>query len=119
MLFRSVVTVSESEITPATVNDEAFSERLDKVAVATLGASHVVVSQPVMGSEDVGLFSLNNTIPAMMFRLGASDPDKLDAAVKAGKSLPGPHSPLFAPVYEPTIRTGVTTMTAMALDILK
>ena len=114
-----VVTVSESEITPATVNDEAFSERLDKVAVATLGASHVVVSQPVMGSEDVGLFSLNNTIPAMMFRLGASDPDKLDAAVKAGKSLPGPHSPLFAPVYEPTIRTGVTTMTAMALDILK
>jgi amidohydrolase len=114
-----VVTVSQSEITPATINDPAFAERLRKVADASLGAPHVVVSDAVMGSEDVGLFSLDGTIPAVMFRLGASDPDKLAAAFKAGKTLPGPHSPLFAPVYEPTIRTGVTELTAMALDILK
>ena len=72
-----------------------------------------------MGSEDVGLFSLSGTIPAVMFRLGASDPAKLAESIKSGVQLPGPHSPLFAPVYEPTIRTGVTELTAMALDILK
>jgi hippurate hydrolase len=54
-----------------------------------------------------------------MFRLGASDPAKLAESLRTGVSLPGPHSPLFAPVYEPTIRTGVTALTDMALDILK
>jgi amidohydrolase len=114
-----VVTVSQTEITPATLNDPAFAERLRTIAIATLGAQHVTTPAAVMGSEDVGLFSLNGTIPAVMFRLGASDPAKLAESLKSGVSLPGPHSPLFAPVYEPTIRTGVTAMTAMALDILR
>jgi amidohydrolase len=114
-----VVTVSKSEITPATINDPAFAERLRGVATVVLGAPHVVTVTPVMGSEDVGLFSLDGTIPAVMFRLGASDPGKLAESIKAGTTLPGPHSPLFAPVYEPTIRTGVTALTAMALDVLK
>jgi len=114
-----IVTVSQSEITPATINDTAFAEHLSKVAVATLGAQHVVTVAPVMGSEDVGLFSLNGTIPAVMFRLGATDPGKLTDSLKTGKQIPGPHSPLFAPVYEPTIRTGVTALTAMALDVLR
>jgi amidohydrolase len=113
------VTVSQSEITPATINDPAFAERLAKVAAATLGAGHVVPAKAVMGSEDVGLFSLNGTIPAVMFRLGATDPATLADSLKSGKQLPGPHSPLFAPVYEPTIRTGVTALTAMALDVLR
>jgi amidohydrolase len=114
-----VVTVSKSEITPATINDPAFAERLRGVAAAALGKEHVVTVTPVMGSEDVGLFSLDGTIPAVMFRLGASDPGKLAESIRAGTTLPGPHSPLFAPVYEPTIRTGVTALTAMALDVLK
>ena len=114
-----VVTVSKSEITPATINDPAFAERLRGVAAAALGKEHVVTVTPVMGSEDVGLFSLDGAIPAVMFRLGASDPGKLAESIKAGTTLPGPHSPLFAPVYEPTIRTGVTALTAMALDVLK
>ena len=114
-----VVTVSQTEITPATINDPVFAERLRKVAVATLGAAHVSTSDPIMGSEDVGLFSLNGAIPDVMFRLGASDPAKLAESRKTGVQLPGPHSPLFAPVYEPAIRTGVTALTAMALDVLR
>ncbi|WP_263354455.1 amidohydrolase [Acidicapsa acidisoli] len=114
-----IVNVSKTEIAPATINDPAFAERLRKVAIATLGAQHVAVGESVMGSEDVGLFSLNGTIPAVMFRLGASDPGKLAESMKTGVSLPSLHSPLFAPVYEPTIRTGVTSLTAMALDVLK
>lgn len=114
-----IVNVSQTEITPATLNDPAFAERLRKIAFVTLGESHVQVGDSVMGSEDVGLFSMNGSIPAVMFRLGASDPDKLAESLKTGKQLPGPHSPLFAPVYEPTIRTGVTALTAMAMDVLK
>jgi amidohydrolase len=114
-----VVTVSQTEITPATINDPAFAEHLRKIAIATLGAEHVSTSDPIMGSEDVGLFSLSDTIPGAMFRLGASDPAKLAESRKTGVQLPGPHSPLFAPVYEPAIRTGVTALTAMALDVLR
>ena len=114
-----IVTVSQTEITPATYNDPAFAERLRAIAVASLGADHVETSDSVMGSEDVGLFTLGGNIPGVMFRLGAADPVKLAHAKETGVPLPGPHSPLFAPVYAPTITTGVTAMTAMALDLLK
>ncbi|MGA8088949.1 MAG: amidohydrolase [Terracidiphilus sp.] len=114
-----IVTVSATEITPVEANDPTLTERMRKVAISTLGADHVDPADSVMGSEDVGLFSLDGKIPAMMFRLGAADPTKLAHAVEIGVPLPGPHSPLFAPVYAPTIQTGVTAMTAMALDLLK
>ena len=114
-----VVTVSETEITPATYNDPALAERLRKIAVTALGPDHVHAAESVMGSEDVGLFTLGGKIPGVMFWLGAADPEKLAHARETGVPLPGPHSPLFAPVYAPTITTGVTAMTAMALDLLK
>ena len=114
-----VITVSPSEIAPVESNDPALTERMRKVAVATLGAEHVDEANSIMGSEDVGLFSLDGKIPAMMFRLGAADPAKLAHAREVGVALPGPHSSLFAPVYEPTIATGITAMTAMAMNLLQ
>jgi hypothetical protein len=42
----------------------------------------------------------------------------LEESKKSGVPLPGLHSALFAPVYAPAITTGVTAMTAMALDLL-
>jgi metal-dependent amidase/aminoacylase/carboxypeptidase family protein len=72
-----------------------------------------------MGSEDVGYFGLDGKIPLTIFYLGAADPEKLAASKKSGVPLPSPHSALFAPVYDPAIRTGVTAMTAMAMDLLQ
>jgi amidohydrolase len=111
--------VKLGEGTSATINDPALAERLRTVAVAALGSDRVVAAESVMGSEDVGLFSLDNKIPAVMFRLGAVDPEKLAESKKNGVPLPGLHSALFAPIYAPTITAGVTAMTAMALDLLK
>lgn len=114
-----VVTVSKTEMAPVNLNDPALAERLRKVAVETLGADHVDPAESIMGSEDVGLFSLDNKIPELMYWLGAVEPDKLAQAKADGKTLPGPHSPFFAPVYQPTIATGVTAMTAMAMNLLQ
>jgi hippurate hydrolase len=114
-----IVIVSQTEITPATYNDAPLAERLRKVAVATLGSNQVEDAESLMGSEDVGLFALDNKIPAVMFNVGVAEPDKLAHAKETGVPLPGPHSPLFAPVYAPAITTGVTAMTAMALDLLR
>ena len=112
-------TVTITESTPATFCDPALAERLRTAATAALGKDRVLEAHAVMGSEDVGLFSLDGKIPAVMYWLGAADPTKLAESLKSGVPLPSLHSALFAPVYEPAIRTGVTAMTAMALDMLK
>ena len=112
-------TVTITESTPATFCDPALAERLRAAATAALGKDRVLEARAVMGSEDVGLFSLDGKIPAVMYWLGAADANKLEESLKSGVPLPSLHSPLFTPVYEPAIKTGVTTMTAMALDLLK
>ncbi len=112
-------TVTLGESAPATFNDPALAERLRASASAALGNDRVIEARAVMGSEDVGLFALDGKIPAAMYWLGAADPAKLDESRKSGVPLPSLHSALFAPVYAAAIPTGVTAMTAMALDLLK
>jgi hippurate hydrolase len=112
-------TVTLGESTPATINDAALAERLRTSASAALGKDRVLEARAVMGSEDVGLFSLDGKIPAAMYWLGAADPAKLEESHKTGVPLPSLHSALFAPVYAAAIPSGVTAMTAMALDLLK
>jgi amidohydrolase len=114
-----IVTVLEDESTPATINDVALAARLQKIFAAKLGAGNVIDRQPIMGSEDFGIFSLDHKIPAVIFWLGAYDPAKVAESEKSGVALPSPHSPLFAPLPEPTLRTGVTTMTDAAMALLQ
>jgi hippurate hydrolase len=112
-----LVTLGES--TPATLNDPLLTERLRNVAASALGRDRVLEARSVMGSEDVGQFAQGGKIPAMMYWLGAADPQKLKESEKSGIPLPGLHSALFAPQYEPAIQGGVTALSAMALDLLK
>ena len=112
-------TVTVIESTPVTFNDPALAERLRASAMAALGKDHVVEARAIMASEDVDLFSLDGQIPAVMYWLGAADAGKLEESRKSGVPLPGLHSALFAPVYAPAIKSGVTAMTAMTLDLLK
>lgn len=112
-------TITIPEETGPTINDAALEERMHKVAVEAIGPERVLPAIAVMGSEDVGYFSLNGTIPFLIFRLGAADPEKLKESKATGTPLPNIHSALFAPVYQPAIRTGVTVMTAMAVSLLQ
>jgi hippurate hydrolase len=114
-----IVKVSETEITSATYNDPQLMERLAGVFKTALGPENVVKTSPVMGSEDFGYLSLDQKIPSVIFWLGAVDPVKVKESQERGIPLPSLHSPLFAPVPEPTLRTGVKTMTAAVLDLMK
>jgi hippurate hydrolase len=111
--------VTVEETTVPTINDVALTERVRKSTERALGSGNVDKGIPVMGSEDVGYFSLDGQIPFVFFWLGAAEPEKLAAAKRSGVALPSNHSALFAPVYDPTIRTGVTAMTAAAMDLLQ
>ena len=50
--------------------------------------------------------------------IGVYDPKRVEAAKAGGPPLPNNHSPLFAPVPEPTIRTGVEAMTLAVMNVL-
>jgi len=115
-----IVKVSETEITPATYNDPALTERLTSAFTKTLGVENVVQWPQIMGSEDFGRFGLEgHQIPTVLFWVGAADPAKIAESKRTGKLLPGAHSPLFAPLPEPTIRTGVKAMTSAVLELMK
>ena len=115
-----IVESTGTEYTPPLYNDPKLTERLAGVFRKTLGAQNVVESPPAMASEDFGRFGLEDRqIPVCMFTLGAADPGKFAESQKRGKPLPGLHSSLFAPLPEPTVRTGVKAMSAAVLDLMQ
>ena len=112
-------TVKVSEGTGSTYNDPQLTERLAGAFRQALGDENVVQMPPIMASEDFGNFSLDHKIPTTIFWLGASDPAKVKQSRETGVALPGLHSALFAPVPEPTLRTGVKAMTSAVLELMK
>ena len=114
-----VVTVKEEEFTPATYNDPALTRRLRATFTSWLGADNVLSIDPEMGGEDFGQFGRTlDKVPVCLFRIGAVDPAKVAESRRSGIPLPSLHSSKFAPLPEPTIKTGITAMTAAALDLL-
>lgn len=112
-----VVRVSEG--VSATYNDPALAARLKVALAAALGSENVLEGRPVMGSEDFGLFGLENRrIPTFLMWLGAVDPRKIAESRRTGQPLPSLHSSLFAPLPEPSIRAGVVATTALVLELM-
>ncbi len=105
--------------TPATLNDPALTARLVKVFQMNFGEENVIEMPPNMVGEDFSRFGLQDKkVPICMFWLGAVDPEKIKAAEANGTALPSLHSPNFAPLPEPTIKTGIQAMSAAALELL-
>jgi amidohydrolase len=113
-----IVTVSKTERGDATYNDPALTARMAGVWEKAFGKEKVVQIPPEMVSEDVGYFGLDREIPLLDFRIGAVDPALMREHESTGKPLPPLHSAEFAPLPEPTIRTGVKAMTLAVLDLM-
>ncbi len=113
------ITVHDDESTPVTFNDPALSAKVRATLEQTLGATNVFTDPPAMGSEDVGVFGIEAKVPSVYFWLGAMYPDRFAAATSAGKLLPGPHTSHFEPDPEPTLATGVKSLTAVAISLLQ
>jgi amidohydrolase len=103
---------------PAVVNDEAACAR---TRPALQSVSPMIVDPgPVTGSEDVGLLADAAGAPCVYWLLGGADPAGFEGATTIGeiaarsKALPSNHSPMFAPVIEPTLSAGIGALTAAA-----
>jgi hippurate hydrolase len=105
---------------PALVNDPAAVARTRPALEALVGADRVFDPGLVTASEDVGLLASAADVPCVFWLLGGSDPAQFAGASSAEQiaarmaELPSNHSPLFAPVIEPTLSTGVSALVAAA-----
>jgi amidohydrolase len=116
-----IVQVEKDQYTPATYNNPELTKRVSGALKAAIGADNVIAKDPTMGGEDFSEYSLpDHSIPAFMFNVGAVDPAKVAESKKPGAApLPSLHSSKFAPVPEPTIRTGLIGMVSAVLDLMK
>ncbi len=114
-----IVQLEDSEFTPSTYNQPALARRLNAVFRDRLGTNQVPARSPGMGGEDFSEFGRTaDRIPICLFWLGAVDPGLVASSQAEGRALPSLHSSRFAPLPEPTIKTGVLAMTAAVLDLL-
>ncbi|WP_141732354.1 amidohydrolase [Oligoflexus tunisiensis] len=112
-----VVTVQD-EFTPSVYNNPELTQRIVAVAKNIVGEAHVKDMPPTMGGEDFGQYGrVDPKIPSLIYWLGSVDPETHKKTLAAGKKLPSLHSAQFAPLPEPTIKTGVKMMTAAALEL--
>lgn len=102
----------------ATVNDAALVERTEAVLKAAF-VSQVRRMPPITPSEDFAEFGAAG-VPSMFFLVGVLDPKDVAASRQpGGKPLAGNHSPFFAPVPEPSIKTAVKAMSLAVLSALQ
>jgi amidohydrolase len=113
-----LVVVNAKEASEVVFNDPAMAARIKSALRRAIGESNVVPGEPSSASEDFGVFGHVAGVPSMMLRVGAIEPSEFAAAKAAGKTPPGPHSPLFAPDRDRTIRTGVAAFTVSVLELL-
>jgi hippurate hydrolase len=110
--------VEKYESTSAVYNDPVLTQHLAGTLESVLGKGSVVTEEPIMTSEDYSYF-VEQGVPSFYFTLGVADAQKLAAALSAGRQLPSNHSPLFAPVADPSIKVGITAEVTILRDLLK
>jgi hippurate hydrolase len=102
----------------AVINDESLAARSGAVLKAAFGDKARLMHQPGSASEDYSEFVAAG-VPSFYFSIGGLDPKAWSEAMTAKKPVPGNHSPEFAPIPEPSIRTGAEAMSLLLLDVLQ
>jgi amidohydrolase len=97
---------------PLNVNDAKASARVVDAFRRHFPAERVRQTGPAPASEDFGSFGTEWHAPSVFWFVGGTDPDTYAKAKESGRinELPVNHSPKFAPVIHPTLRTGVETL---------
>ena len=112
------VKIRPDEFTPALMNDPALTQKTVALFKDVLGADKVKARPPMMGGEDFSRYG-RDRVPICLYWLGTIAPERVAESEKEGAPpLPSLHSDRFAPVPEPTIKTGVRTMSLAVLNLM-
>ncbi len=101
----------------AVINDATLAERTGTVFAQAFGSDAERQSEPSAASEDYSAF-IAAGVPSLYFSIGGLDPQWLQQAKQKGERIPVNHSPDFAPVPQPSIRTGVEAMTLAVMNAM-
>ena len=102
----------------AIVNSTELVNKTEVVFKEVFGADKAKRMPAMTASEDFSLYA-NEGVPSMFFFTGVYDPKDVAAAeAPDGKPIAFNHSPFYAPVPEPSIKTGAQAMTLAVLNVL-
>jgi len=101
---------------PMTVNDAISTAKVAEAFDAQFG-NKSFESQPASASEDFSVFGTSWKVPYVFWFVGGTDPKIYSDAIKNNQlnSIPSNHSPKFAPVINPTLKTGLQAMMTAAV----
>ena len=112
-----VVKLRDESFTPALVNEKELTQKMVTLFKDVLGKERVHERPMSMGGEDFSQFTRAG-IRTFYWHLGVVTEEAYAASKKpGGMALANTHSPFFAPVPEPTLRTGVLTMSMAILEL--
>ena len=99
-----------NESSPLVYNDPALTARIGEVFVQKFGKEKVILLQPEMYGEDFGMYrQAEPTIPTLIYSVGT---------VGNGPFV-STHSPLYLPELDPSLETGIKSLSWALLDLLK
>ncbi|ALJ28161.1 amidohydrolase [Stenotrophomonas acidaminiphila] len=100
---------------PMTDNDREATARVAAAFHAQFGED-AREGKPMSASEDFSVFGRTWGVPYVFWFVGGTDPSAYARAQAEGalNTLPGNHSPRFAPVLEPTLKVGLQAMLSAA-----
>ena len=98
------------------VNDADANKKVGDAFRRHFQEGRVEKTLPTSASEDFGCFGAEWKTPSVFWFVGCTDPDVYAKAQAAGRlnDLPTNHNPRFAPVIQPTLRTGVEALVVAA-----
>ena len=100
------------------VNDPALISRLAGALKRALGDQQVVEMPAKMTSEDFAQYGAAG-VPSALLHIGAVNPAKLEESRRSGIPVPAPHSPEWAPDYEPTLKGAIHAEVTALLELLR
>ena len=102
----------------AIVNSEALVTRTEAVFKDAFGEANAQRMPAMTASEDFSQY-VNQGVPSMFFFTGVYDPKMVEEAGReGGKPIAFNHSPFYAPVPEPSIKTAAQAMSMAVLNVL-
>jgi amidohydrolase len=104
---------------PLTENDAAATVKVAAAFHAEFG-DKAHETGPASASEDFSIFGRSWKVPYVFWFVGGTDPKTYLDAIKNNElnSIPSNHSPKFAPVINPTLKTGLQAMVTAAAAFL-
>lgn len=114
--------IEEITTFPLTINDENLTKTVTAAFQGHFGSSCEPDTDRSNASEDVTILGTCRDRPCMYWFIGGVEHKTWDEAEKNGtlhESIPVNHSPFFAPIIQPTMRTGVEALSLAALTLLQ